>query len=262
MKVIADFRGERILLKNYKSYLELDKDFLSFKSKEDLLVKLGLEPNIDDIYIIDNNDKEIDFDYQIIRTTLGFYEQKKCDEFTRWIFNSACDNYHNKNKLFAFFNDRLIKLNNEINENNTNDQLELIKKKTKDVKDSLIMFGYSTGMLRQGRNEVLKNLEEYLKTDNKYSYASMRKMSSSLKNKYSYNFNSTILKDDIDLERQSKVIKEYKTSIHNYVYNKKQITIEKLTKTGIEPNSTYDENGIKIDEKEFLEEFNKKKLHL
>ena len=72
MKVIADFRGERILLKNYKSYLELDKDFLSFKSKEDLLVKLGLEPNIDDIYIIDNNDKEIDFDYQIIRTTLGF----------------------------------------------------------------------------------------------------------------------------------------------------------------------------------------------
>ena len=267
MRVVAEYRGEEIVLKKYNSYLDLDKDLSSFNDKEELMEKIGLDPEVDNITILDNNGNIIDYDFKVARESLSFYEQKKGDEFIRWIFYSACNNYHNKNKLLSFFSDRIIdftKNDKNFSENSiNNNEGKRIYSVIKNIRNNLIMFGSSTSTLEMGKNEILGHLENYVKKDNKYDYAYMRKFASSLSTKYKYNFEEPKIEiKQTNNEEQIKVLETFKTSIHNFVYPKKQITLDELTKEDIKPIFMYNENGIKNDEKEFLEEFNKKKLSL
>ena len=105
-------------------------------------------------------------------------------------------------------------------------------------------------------------MSAYLQRNNIYDYVAMRNFAIKLK---SYNFEymkPNIDLKEIDKKEQSKILESYMTPIHNYAYSKKQITLDELTKEN-EEESVYDENGIKTDEKEFLEEFAiKKNLHL
>ena len=68
---------------------------------------------------------------------------------------------------------------------------------------------------------------------------------------------------EIDKKEQSEILESYKTPIHNYAFKKRQITLDQLTGANDFEEPPVDENGIKSDEKEFLEEFAiKKNLHL
>lgn len=267
MRIVAEYRGEEIVLKKYTSYLDLDKDLSSFDSIEEIMSKMGFDPRGDSISILDNNGNPLNYDFKVARETLSFYEQKKGDEFVRRIFYSACDNYHNKNKLFAFFSDRIVdftKNNSKFDENSINNsEGKRLYSVIKNIRKSLITFGSSTSTLEMGKEEILKNLEDYVKKDNSYDYAYMRKFASSLSTNYKYNFGKPKIKiREISEEEKDKLIYSFNTAIYNYGYPKRQVTLDELTREDIIPISVYDEDGIKNDEKEFLEEFNKKKLSL
>lgn len=267
MRVIVEYKGEEIVLKKYTSYLDLDKDLSSFDSIEEIMSKMGLDPRGDSITILDNNSKPINYNFKVARETLSFYEQKKGDEFVRRIFYSACENYHNKNKLFSFFSDRLIdftKKDPNFTENSINNsEGRRLYSVIKNIRKSLITFGSSKSTLEMGKEEILKNLEDYVKKDNSYDYAYMRKFASSLSNNYKYNFGNPKIKiREVSKEEKDKLIYSFNTAIYNYGYPKRQVTLDELTREDVMPTSVYDEDGIKNDEKEFLEEFNKKKLSL
>ena len=271
MKVFAEYRGEEIFLKNYNSYAELDKDLLSFCSKEEIMSKLGLDPSIDSIYILDNNERMKDFDFSTIRTAYSFYENKKGDEFTRWLFMAACDNYHNNKKLTSFFNDRLLRFTNGKSNSSINDvqnkEGKRLHELTKKIRSYLYTYGNSTGTLREFRGIVLGSLEDYLKKNNKYDYYYMRSFALSLVKYYKYNPGKANIKmHALDLNKQREVLEEYKKSIAGYIELSKQNkrkALDEMTSEDIMPSFTYDENGIKNSEIEFLEEFkDKKNLHL
>lgn len=265
MRIIAEYKGEEIVLKKYTSYLELDKDLLSFEDKKDLMGKLGLDKRTDDIYILDNNGHFVIYDPEIVRTTLSFYENKKGDEFVRWIFYSACNTHDkglNKNKLSKYFMNRSFDFNKgkgkdefDINDINNNEGRRLYSL----IMDIITGLGlYSPAALNSlGTKDVLPKIESYVKKDNKYDYAYMRKFACVLRRDFDFRFR----KSGIDLIKvnekdQERVLTEFKTSIHNNTYPKKQVTFNDLVDDETVP--TYDENGIKIDEKEFLDEFKMK----
>ena len=269
MRIVAEYRGEEIVLKKYTSYLELDKDLSSFNNYEDLMKKIGLDSKIDSITILDNNKNAVDYDFETARKSLSFYEQKKGDEFVRWIFYSACNNYRNKNRLLSFVNDRILdftKNDKNFDENSiNNNEGKRLYSVIQSTRNSLIMFGTSTSTLEMGRNEIIGNLENYVKKDNRYDYAYMRKFAISLKTKYKYNFNTPkIMIKQVKDEEQVKVLDTFKASIQKYIYQKNQITIDELTRDEVEPSVMYDINGEKIDEMPFDQETieKAKNLHL
>ena len=268
MRVVANYRGEEIVLKKYTSYLELDKDLSSFDSSEELMGKMGFDPSIDDsITVLDNNGKPIDYDFKAARETLSFYEQRKGDEFVRWIFYSARNNYHNKKKLIAFFDDRVLdftKNNSNFDESSiSNSEGKRLYSVIKNVRKSLNMFGLNTSTLDMGKSEILRNLEDYVKKDGSYDYAYMRKLACSLSKNYKYNFDKPKVQiEQVSEKEKDKIVYTFNTAIYNYGYPKRQVTLDELTSEEIMPTSVYDENGEKIDEIPFHQETMAKNLHL
>ena len=123
MKLIAEYKGEEILLKNYNSYLELDRTLFSFESKEDLMKKLNLDLETDNIYVLDNNGKIMDNDPKMIRTVLSFYEQGKGEEFVKWIYSGISEKdygWSNKGTLARYFSDRQLEFTKGKTENEFN----------------------------------------------------------------------------------------------------------------------------------------------
>lgn len=273
MKLIANYRGEEISLKTYRSYYELDKELINFKSKSELMKKLGLVEDVDDIYVRVNKDITTDIDIEAIRSTLSFFDQGKNDQFVDWVYSSASESKNNKNKtkLRTFFYDRLLEFTKgkeEFSENDIGNEVgKSIYLSIKNAIDKMNMYGFrkvtnKSGYVDHlGKKEVISPMSAYLQRNNIYDYVAMRNFAIKLK---SYNFEymkPNIDLKEIDKKEQSKILESYMTPIHNYAYSKKQITLDELTKEN-EEESVYDENGIKTDEKEFLEEFAiKKNLH-
>ena len=117
MKIILKTLDDEVLLKKCTSYLDLDKTLSSFSSKKDMLDKLGLNEEMDEIIVLDNNGKQIDYDPDILRKTLSFYEKGKCEDFIEWIYrcNSELDlSKLNGDKLEKYFIGRLNTLEQEI----------------------------------------------------------------------------------------------------------------------------------------------------
>ena len=141
----------------------------------------------------------------------------------------------------------------------------------KNIKDNLSVFKESDYLF--GKDEehplvkfefaILPDIDSYIKKGNYYDYAYMRKFISSLVSDFGYELKKPEIElIDRDEQLRDKTIKEFNTKIHNYFYPKKQVTLDDVVNLEEEVTPKYDENGIKIDEKEFLEEFNKKKLSL
>lgn len=263
MKVFLKHEDDKILLKNYKSYQEMDHDLLQFSSEEELIRKLGLRLETDEIIIEDNNNNKVVYDFNAERAALSFYEDKKGDEFVSWIYRSGFEIPSNKRryKLLAFFEDRLNEFNaSDISYSEGRRTYNLVDK----IKDNLICFKDSSDyVLRTHINKVTKDIEDYLKEDNKYNYARMRRFASVLVQNYDFKLIEPSVKIyEIDEEKQSKVLKDYMAKIHNFAFENKQVRMDELVNEE-EIDTIYDEDGIKNDEKEFLEEFKvKKNLHL
>ena len=77
MRVMVGYRGEEILIKEYNSYYDLDSDMLCFLSKDDMAVSLGFDPEIDYIYVLDNNNNVSPFSFDTIRAVHAYYSQKR-----------------------------------------------------------------------------------------------------------------------------------------------------------------------------------------
>ena len=121
MKIILKkIDGDEIVLKNCKSYEQLDKIIASFSSSGEIIEELGLDIETTDIIILDNNGGQIDFNPGLLNIVLSYYEQNKGDEFIKWIYDSSVESpYGEKNKstLYQFFNGRLLvllKMKNQI----------------------------------------------------------------------------------------------------------------------------------------------------
>jgi hypothetical protein len=270
MKLFVEYKGKKILLKNYTSYLSLDKTLSSFESKESLMNRLGLDLEQDNIYIEDNNGKEMEFNPNVLRTVLSFYEQGRGEDFVKWIYSGISDpNYgwKNKGKLTHYFCERQLDFIKDIPEkdfdvNNINNQegkrlYSLIKK----IKESLIIYDVIPATFETFKFEIIPDLDKYIRKNDSYDYAYMRKFIMSLVSDFNYELKEPeISLRDINSHEQEKIIKDLETKIHNYIYSKNQITLDELSNEEVIP--MYDEDGIKLDEKEFLEEFNTKKIHL
>ena len=89
MKIILSTPNENILLKNCKSYIELDKILSHFSSKEEILFRLGYDEDEARISVLDNNGLEIPYNSKLIRSVLSFYEKDKGNEFVDWIYDSS-----------------------------------------------------------------------------------------------------------------------------------------------------------------------------
>lgn len=265
MKIIVEYQGEEILLKNYNSYLSLDRTLSLFKSKEDLMESLGLNPEFDSVVILDNNGGFIPFNSKVINETLSFYEQGKGEEFINWIYDSSCDPKYwktNAIKLSSYFILRSDELNRETI-NKSNPESNRLKRIVKIIKNNLEMFRNLPESLKNFRNDIVPYMCEYVTKNGTYDYAYMRKFVSTLTSVYEYELKESNIKlsETSDKERE-KVLEYFKTAIHNHFYDRKQVTIDNVV-IDDEREPIYDENGIKIDEKEFLEEFAvKKNLHL
>lgn len=266
MQVIAGYEGENILLKKYTSYLELDRDFSNFHSIEELKAKLDFEDG-DWINVFDNNKNIIHFDSELVRETISFYENKKGDEFVEWITNSSRDIKKNNKVLFTFFSDRLLdftkgKDNFSINDIN-NAEGKRLYQTIKKIRNIFEIYGDDLGNFDLANDKLKKEISEYLKKDGEYNYGYMRKFVITLSEMYGFITKiPSVNPKEITSEEQEKVLEKYRTAIHNHNYSKKQITIENVD-LNEESKPIYDENGIKLDEKEFLEEFAvKRNLHL
>lgn len=265
MRVIAKYKGEEILLKSYKSYLDLDKDLCSFETIGDLMKKLELDETRDKIIILDNNGNQISINPDIIRNTISLYDNNQGEKFAEWIVDSASnlkDNYYGREGLFHYFCDRLVEFTNyksedefDINDINNREGKRLYLA-IKDFKDDFINYGQTPFSFELFRRKFINDISKYVYKDREYNYGYMRKLVSALTDNYGFILDNQ--KDNnkkLNLDRQEKVLKNFKTAIHNHEFDKKQISIADLGND--EEKIIYDENGIKIDEKEFLEEFTK-----
>lgn len=274
MKLVANYRGEEIPLKTYKTYYELDKELINFKSKAELMNKLGLVEDVDDIYVRINKDTKSDIDIDALRATLSFFEQGKNDQFVDWIYSSASKSKSNKNKtkMRLFFSDRLLdftKGDENFSINNINNaEGKSVYLTIKNTIKQIEMFGFREVTNKHwaidyvGRQNVIDQLRAYVKRNGIYDYVAMRNFATKLTS-YKFDFaKPNVELIEINKEKQANILESYMTPIHNYAYSKKQITLDELTEDK-KMNSVYDENGVKVDEKEFLEEFAiKKNLHL
>lgn len=253
MKIILSMPEENILLKNCKSYVELDTILSHFSSKEDIVLRLGLEDEAE-LRVLDNNGNDIAYNSDLIRSTLSFYEKNKGDEFVDWIYDSSkdkktCDK--NGTKLRQYFLNKLMDFsktdkNDDMNVNNP--EVKRLYRTCLRIIEQLEFFDGSYGTLDLFQQQITPFINEYVKKNGKYDYSYMRKFVSSLDVVYDYNF----IKPKIDLisfseEEQNKIIEDFNAKIHNYFYERKQVTFDDLQLDN---------------QKEFLDEFDKKKLNL
>ena len=254
MKIILSTPNENILLKNCKSYIELDKILSHFSSKEEILFRLGYDEDEARISVLDNNGLEIPYNSKLIRSVLSFYEKDKGNEFVDWIYDSSkekefCDK--NSGKLRQYFPNKLTdftKTDENDDRSVNNPEVRRLYRTCLRVIEQLEFFDGSYGALELFKKQIIPFIEEYVKRNGKYDYSYMRKFAASLDVVYDYNF----IEPKIDLvnfseEEQDKIIEDFESKIHNYFYERKQITFEDLQSNN---------------QKEFLDEFNKKKLNL
>lgn len=265
MRVVAEYNGEEIILKRYNSYLDFDRDLSQFHSLEELKAKLDLSDD-DSIRILDNNNNPIYFNSDIIRKTLSYYENNKGDQFINWIIDSARENDIDRTKLIIFFSDRLFDFTKGKDDFSINDinnaEGRRLYKTIRNIRHVFDMYGDTKDCFEWYSKEIRQAIPDYVKKDGEYNYGYMRKFIVSLANIYEYTTKEPdVIPKEITEEEQEKVLEKYKTAIHNHIYPKKQMKIDDLPEIE-EEKPKYDENGIKLDEKEFLEEFNAKKLHL
>lgn len=266
MRIILSTPNNKILLKNCKSYLELDKIISAFSSKNEIIAKLDLDEDAE-LIVLDNDGKQIVCDCDLIRKTISFYEQDKGNEFIDWIYEgSQGDEYgaNNRGRLHEYFLNSMNDLANENNKLNTKiAEGRRLHGLCLNIVKELGFFDGTPATLKQFRDYIVPSMNEYVKRNSKYDYAYMRKFVTSLVCFFGYKLEEP--KIDVKtttFEEQEKILKEFKTRIHNHLYDQKQVTISDLENQKEEVVPIYDENGIKIDEKEFLEEFIAKKLHL
>lgn len=273
MKIILRTLDDEVLLSNYNSYLELDKTLSSFSSKKDFLDKLGIEEELGEIVVLDNNGKEIDYNPELLRTTLSFYKKGKGYEFARWIYQGSSEKEQapqNEDKLALYFLDRLNDFKKDVPEdefdinNISNKEGQRLYTLIKNIKDNLLVFIGDPRMLSMFEYEILPGIDSYIKKGQDYDYAYMRKFVSALDSKYGYKLAEPKIEvEEINKGIQDNIVNDFKTKIHNHFYPKKQVNFDDIIPSEeTKVTSLYDENGIKYDEKEFLEEFNKKKLSL
>lgn len=263
MKLYVKYNGEDIFLKNYNSYLSLDKMLSLFESKEHLMTLLDLDPEVDNLFILDKNDKPLLINNKLSRTTVSFYEQGKGEEFVNWIYDGVTNNKNakmNAAKLSRYFVIRLHELNDEI-QKKPNPEGRRLQKIVRKIKENLEMFRGSPEALKSFEKDIVPPINEYIKRSGTYDYAYMKKFASSLISSFEYEVEEPSIRlRDINEKEQEAVIEGFKTVIYNHFYPRRQVTIDNVVLDEQEP--IYDENGIKIDEKEFLEEFkNNKKLY-
>lgn len=273
MKIVAEYKGDEILLKNFNSYLELDRVLSSFESKEDLIRKLNLDEETDNIYVLDNNGKIIDYNPKMLRAVASFYEQGKGEEFVDWIFSGTYDEkygWSNKGRLKRYFLERQSEFTKDKSEDEfdigtiNNREGKRLYSLIRRIKDNLVTFDVIPSTFRTFRYEIIPDLLEYVKRNGTLDYAYMRKFANTLAVDYFYSLGEPNIKiNEINKDVQKSTVNSFKNTIYNYLYNKNQSKIDELT---IEKNGSkdviYDVDGIKIDEKEFLEEFDIKKRHM
>ena len=266
MRLVANTFDGDVVLKTYRSYLDLDRDLSQFHSIAEIKAHLDLEDEETISAIYDGNN--VICDPELARKILSFYENKKGDEFMDWIIDSAEGIEKNKNLLYTFCEQKRLEFTREEANNPEGKRLcDAIIKMEKELE----MYG--DNFFGPAKKRFKEALSEYLKKDGEYNYAYMRKFAMTLR--YSFGFTNTELNiEEIEIteEKQDKVLKDYETAIHNARYAERQVTIDdlieqqpvvKTKRLEEEKMPVYDENGIKNDEKEFLEEFAvKKNLHL
>ena len=261
MQVVLKHFDQIIPLKKYNSYIDLDDDLLSFLSFDDIMEKMGFDSEYNTILVLDNGNNPMKYDYETIRTTRAFYNDKKGDEFVSWIFYSACNNYHNKNKLTNYFDSQLLKFTNGTDKSSLydiqNPEGKRLYTLTNEVDKKLYSYGTSTGTLREFRSLILPNMRELMKKNGKYNYYYMRKFACTLKAKFRFNPDIPRVKTfKLDVERQENLIRTFKE-----VLNKNRMsTIDEMTSEEPFIPVMYDEDGNKVDEIPFTNEG--KKLYL
>lgn len=270
MRVMMGYRGEEILIKEYNSYYDLDSDMLCFTSKEDMVKSLGCDPEIDTIYILDKNDNVSPFNFDAIRAAHAYYSQRRGDEFTNWVYLSACSNRHNRTKLIAFFKDRKLDFTNGENPASINDVQNPEGKRlydlTANIDNNLGIIERDQGPFRFYREIIVKDMKDYLRKDNKFDYYYMRKFIMKLASNYHYTFNEPLVKiPQLDIERRKKVIEELKLPfIENLSLSRKKKLDEMTNDREVIVTPIYDIAGDKIDELPYIgeEDNNNKKIVL
>ena len=242
MKIIAECKGEKIVLKKYSSYLDLDKDLSQFHSIDELKAHLNLED--EDKILVLYNDKPIPLNFDMMRKTISYFENKKGDDFVDWILDSV-DNKDDRGMLSAFFDDRLLGFTkNQTNfgvENIDNPEGRRLYKVLGTIRSSLQLYDndkyFLTHLLEFSEDEIKAKIKEnlkgaiseYLKKDGEYNYGYMRKFIVALANNYKYTINEpTVEPIEITAVEQDKVVNEFETVIHNHNYPKKQVTFDDL----------------------------------
>ena len=269
MRIVGEYKGDKIILKKYPSYLEMDKDLSSFKSKKEMMKRLSFEKDIDDIYIEDNNGnkKELDFNFDLLRQVIPFYEKRRGDEFVRWIFYSACNSHDrgtNKQKLYTYFSDRLsafTKNDKKFNPDSiNNNEGKRIYSLIVSIMNGISIYKDPSVFKQLGSRDIIPDLENYNRKNGKYDYSYMRKMLIDL-SKYNYKLKESGLEPEkIDQDKQDQIPRVFRDSIKSYFVTKKQITLDELTKEDVRIDSTFDENGEKVDEILFHQEEIEKKI--
>ena len=263
MRVMVGYRGEEILLKEYNSYFDMDSDMLCFKSKEDMVKSLGLDPEIDTVNFMNNNDNVAPFNFDAIRAVHAYYSQKKGDEFTNWVYLSACSNRFNRDKLVAFFHDKTLSFTNGEDPSSINDVQNAEGKRLFDsvseISRNLNIIQRDKYPLRFYRSTITKYMKEYLRKSNKYDYYYMRKFIMSLVCNYNYSFDKPIVQiPQPDMERREQVVEEFSTLFKENLDLIKQDRMKKFEEMthGEEAIITplYDIEGDKIDELPYADE--------
>lgn len=258
MKIVLRTLDEEIVLKKYNSYLDLDKVLTTFHNNEEILAKLNLDEETSEIVVLDNHDREMEYNTDILKKTLAYYTSGKGEEFISWIFDATADSKLgslNTSKLLQYF---IIKSNDftkgdaNFDANNINNPAgQILFSLIGKIKEELNMYNVSPETYEKNRNKIEPFINEYVKRNGEYDYAAMRKFANTLAVDIYYQFGKTDIKvKEATEEEQETILKDFENTIRKH-FNQ---TVEE----SIEQETTYDENGIKNEEKEFLEEFNKK----
>lgn len=260
MRVMVGYRGEEIPLKKYNSYYDMDSDLIYFTSNEDMTSCLGLDPEIDCVYVMDNNGNKLPFNFESARAVHAYYTQRRGDEFANWVYLSACGkSFSNKTKLMAYFYDKMQIFTNGEDPSSIKDVQNPEGKRLYDLTARICnTFGIiksDKAPLRPYRGVVVDNIKQYLKKDNKYDYYYMRKFIIELACYYGYKFDDPIIKiPQMDMDKREETIKNLKKAFAENLNLVRKKNFDNMTR-GEEVIVTplYDWVGDKTDELPFID---------